>query len=119
MQTRRWTRTLPLLCLLGYPEVRSAQDELVVMSYNIRYGTANDGDNRWELRRPHMIALIKAHNPDILGVQEALHFQIDELLAALPNYRMVGVGRSDGRSPSLSRQLNHTILQVRTAIHTV
>src|SRR5687768_1208270 len=66
------------------------------MSFNIRYGTANDGPDRWELRRGQLMDLLKAHNPDVIGVQEALHFQIDEILAALPEYRMVGVGRSDG-----------------------
>jgi endonuclease/exonuclease/phosphatase family metal-dependent hydrolase len=69
---------------------------LTVMSFNIRYGTANDGPDRWELRRGQLIDLLKAQNPDVIGVQEALHFQIDEILAALPDYRMVGVGRSDG-----------------------
>ncbi|HJU44755.1 MAG TPA: endonuclease/exonuclease/phosphatase family protein [Vicinamibacterales bacterium] len=69
---------------------------LTVMSFNIRYGTANDGPDRWELRRGQLIDLLTAQNPDVIGVQEALHFQIDEILAALPDYRMVGVGRSDG-----------------------
>lgn len=66
------------------------------MSFNIRYGTANDGPDRWELRRGQLIDLLKTHNPDVVGLQEALHFQIDEILAALTDYRMVGVGRSDG-----------------------
>lgn len=66
------------------------------MSFNIRYGTANDGENRWEARRGQMFDLLKAHSPDVIGLQEALHFQIDEILAALPGHRMVGVGRSDG-----------------------
>ena len=74
----------------------SAPEPLTVMSFNIRYGTANDGPDRWELRRDQLFALIKNQNPDVLGLQEALHFQIDEILAALPEYRMVGVGRSDG-----------------------
>lgn len=69
---------------------------LSVMSFNIRYGTADDGPDRWELRREQMFALLKAQAPDVIGLQEALHFQIDEILAALPEYRMVGVGRSDG-----------------------
>ncbi len=66
------------------------------MTFNIRYGTADDGPNRWEVRRGPMIELLKAQQPDVLGLQEALHFQIDELLEALPDYRMVGVGRTDG-----------------------
>lgn len=74
----------------------TAPEPLTVMSFNIRYGTADDGPNRWELRRAQMIELLSAQQPDVLGVQEALHFQIDEILKALPDYRMVGVGRSDG-----------------------
>jgi endonuclease/exonuclease/phosphatase family metal-dependent hydrolase len=69
---------------------------LTIMTFNIRYGTANDGPNRWELRRDHLIQVVKTHDPDVIGLQEALHFQIDEMLAAMPDYRMVGVGRSDG-----------------------
>lgn len=73
----------------------AAPDSVNVMSFNIRYGTADDGPNRWELRRGHMFELLRAEAPDILGLQEALHFQLDEIVAALPDYRMVGVGRSD------------------------
>lgn len=74
----------------------TAPEPLTVMSFNIRYGTADDGPDRWELRREQMFALLKDQGPDVIGLQEALHFQIDEILAALPEYRMVGVGRSDG-----------------------
>jgi endonuclease/exonuclease/phosphatase family metal-dependent hydrolase len=74
----------------------TAPEPLTVMSFNIRYGTANDGPDRWELRRGQLIDLLKTQNADVIGLQEALHFQIDEILAALPGHRMVGVGRSDG-----------------------
>lgn len=73
-----------------------APEPLTVMTFNIRYGTADDGPDRWELRRGQLIDLLKTQDPDVIGLQEALHFQIDEMLAALPDYRMVGVGRSDG-----------------------
>lgn len=70
--------------------------ELKVMTYNIRYGTANDGVNAWPNRREALIGLIKKHDPDVLGVQEALAGQIDELKAALPEHEVLGVGRDDG-----------------------
>jgi endonuclease/exonuclease/phosphatase family metal-dependent hydrolase len=73
-----------------------APEPLAVMSFNIRYGTADDGENRWEARRGQLFDLLKAQNSDVIGLQEALHFQIDEILAAVPGYRMVGVGRTDG-----------------------
>ncbi len=66
------------------------------MSFNIRYGTARDGDNNWELRRDVLMETIDAFGADVLGVQEALHFQLEELVAAMPRYRRIGVGRTDG-----------------------
>jgi endonuclease/exonuclease/phosphatase family metal-dependent hydrolase len=85
-----------VLTMLGAAMYVAAPEPLTVMTFNIRYGTANDGDNRWEARRGQLFAVIKAHDPDVIGLQEALHFQIDEILAAVPGYRMIGVGRSDG-----------------------
>lgn len=67
-----------------------------VMTFNIRFGTANDGDNRWENRREVVINTIKNADPDIIGVQEALDFQVEELAEALPEYGWIGVGRDDG-----------------------
>jgi endonuclease/exonuclease/phosphatase family metal-dependent hydrolase len=66
------------------------------MSFNIRYGTAPDGENAWEHRRAVLVATIGAEAPDVLGVQEALRFQLDELGAALPGHVVLGVGRDDG-----------------------
>jgi endonuclease/exonuclease/phosphatase family metal-dependent hydrolase len=70
---------------------------LTVMSFNIRYGTANDGDNHWLKRREQLFALLREQQADVVGLQEALHGQIDEILQAVPGYDYVGVGRGDGR----------------------
>jgi endonuclease/exonuclease/phosphatase family metal-dependent hydrolase len=70
---------------------------LTVMSFNIRYGTANDGDNHWLKRREQLFALLRDQQADVVGLQEALHGQIEEILRAVPGYDYVGVGRSDGR----------------------
>lgn len=67
------------------------------MSFNIRFGTANDGPNRWQMRRDHVFDVIRKYHPDIIGLQEALQFQIDELGKALPRYDVFGVGRDDGK----------------------
>ncbi len=68
------------------------------MSFNIRYGTAKDGANEWSLRRDMLFDLIRRQNADLIGLQEALDFQIDEIIAASPAYAVVGVGRDDGRN---------------------
>jgi predicted amidohydrolase YtcJ/endonuclease/exonuclease/phosphatase family metal-dependent hydrolase len=73
-----------------------ARAPLTAMSFNIRYGTANDGENRWPLRRDFLIELLREQAADVIGLQEALDFQIDEITAALPAYGVIGVGRDDG-----------------------
>ena len=71
---------------------------LTVMSFNIRYGTANDGENHWTRRREMLFDVVREQNADLVGVQEALAGQIDEIVAAVPVYAVVGVGRDDGRA---------------------
>jgi endonuclease/exonuclease/phosphatase family metal-dependent hydrolase len=71
---------------------------LTVMSFNIRLGTANDGDNHWTRRRDMLFDLLRRQDADLIGVQEAFRFQIDEILAAVPGYAVVGVARDDGRA---------------------
>ncbi|NBC26193.1 MAG: endonuclease/exonuclease/phosphatase [Bacteroidetes bacterium] len=77
----------------------SIQDpqRLTVMSYNIRYDTPDDGINAWPNRKEYVAEMMgDRYGADIIGVQEALKHQIDELQAMLPGYSWVGVGRSDG-----------------------
>lgn len=73
------------------------QLELKVFSFNIRYGTADDGENSWQHRRQIVFDLLRNHHPDIVGLQEALHFQINEICNELPRYSYLGVGRDDGK----------------------
>lgn len=75
----------------------STAQPLNVMTFNIRYGTAQDGDDHWTKRREQLFALLRDRQPDVIGLQEALDFQIDEIIAAVPGYAYVGIGRTDGR----------------------
>jgi endonuclease/exonuclease/phosphatase family metal-dependent hydrolase len=72
--------------------------QLRVMSFNVRYGTASDGENRWEKRRDLMVETIRRFDPDLLGTQETLEFQADFLSAQFPGYTRVGIGRDDGHA---------------------
>jgi endonuclease/exonuclease/phosphatase family metal-dependent hydrolase len=67
------------------------------MSFNIRYGTADDGDDGWPQRKGLVWEVVARHAPDVLAVQEALRFQLDELHSAVHGYGEVGVGRDDGK----------------------
>jgi len=71
--------------------------ELRVMSFNIRYGSAGDGENHWPDRRQMVFDVIRKQKSDVVGLQEALRFQIDEIRKALPEYGEIGVAREDGR----------------------
>jgi endonuclease/exonuclease/phosphatase family metal-dependent hydrolase len=70
---------------------------LKVMSYNLRLDTPYDSVNQWPNRTDKVVALITKYNPDIIGVQEALHHQLQDLLKKLPEYSYCGVGRDDGK----------------------
>lgn len=72
--------------------------ELRVMTFNIRYGTADDGENSWDKRQQLVYSVLRRHRPDVVGLQEALRFQIDQVRAAVPQYGEIGVGRDDGRT---------------------
>jgi endonuclease/exonuclease/phosphatase family metal-dependent hydrolase len=88
----------PSLAAQGAPASPPAPEPLSIMSFNIRYGTANDGEDHWTLRREFLFDVMRQADPDLAGLQEALDGQIVELLRALPHYGVVGVGRDDGRT---------------------
>lgn len=77
---------------------RPAAEPIDVMTFNIRLGTASDGDDHWTRRREMLFELLRTQNADLVGLQEAFRFQIEEILAAVPGYGVVGVGRDDGRA---------------------
>jgi endonuclease/exonuclease/phosphatase family metal-dependent hydrolase len=67
--------------------------ELKVMTFNIRYGTANDGENRWELRKSLLLDCLRKYKPDILSTQESLPMQIKDIQDQFPDWRVFGKGR--------------------------
>jgi len=102
------------------PPFREADPrELVAVSFNIRYGTANDGRHAWPNRRELVFGRLRTHDPDVAGLQEALAFQADEIAEALPGYAVLGAGRDDGvlrgeLSPILVRTRRFAVLSCRT-----
>src|SRR5262245_32702418 len=71
---------------------------LSVVTYNIRYDNPGDGEDRWERRRDEVARLLRDHDPDVVGLQEALRNQLDDLARSLPAYGEIGVGRDDGKT---------------------
>ena len=93
--------TLILACLASIgPTLHAGEPDntLTVMSFNIRYGTANDGDNSWPKRDHLVMRVFRDRDAQIVGVQEALAFQLDEITTEFPHYAVIGVGREDGKT---------------------
>lgn len=94
---RRYFHFLALIAVLFMAAGCSQQKEtLKVMSYNIRLGVADDGDNSWDIRKPATIEMLETLRPDIFGVQEAYNYQLSYITGNCPQYSCFGVGRDDG-----------------------
>lgn len=72
--------------------------KITIGTFNLRYDNPGDSGNLWKNRAPIVSALIRFHDFDILGTQEGLRNQLDDLLKDLPEYSYYGIGRDDGRS---------------------
>jgi endonuclease/exonuclease/phosphatase family metal-dependent hydrolase len=75
----------------------SSSQPFRVMSFNIRWGGAADPPSVWPDRRERVVTTIKAYDPDILGVQEAILSQVKYLRDEMDGYVFFGAGRDDGK----------------------
>ena len=92
------TGMLALVVLVTAPAALAGDHAPInVATYNLRLNTPVDGPNVWGLRREAVMALIRYHEFDLFGTQEALPEQINDL-EALSEYANVGVGRDDGKN---------------------
>lgn len=69
-----------------------------VCTFNVRYGTAPDGENAWPHRRDLLLDIIERLAPDILATQETLPFQLQEIQHRFSTWNFVGEGRFKGVS---------------------
>lgn len=85
---------LALSALLGADPAPTPEPfALTVMSFNVRYGLAQDGEDAWPKRREILVETIRQQDPDVIGLQECLLFQAEYLEEELRGYRWLGVGR--------------------------
>ena len=71
---------------------------LTVATYNLRYDNRGDSGNLWVNRAPIQANLIRFHDFDVVGIQEGLINQLEDLSKALPQYTRYGIGRDDGKA---------------------
>lgn len=99
----RYTTLLLCFCsilLLGscksQPSAQNGQP-LEVMTFNVRLDIPSDSVNNWNYRKGDACRMIAYYSPDLLGMQEVLHNQMEGLKRGLPQYTALGVGRDDGK----------------------
>jgi endonuclease/exonuclease/phosphatase family metal-dependent hydrolase len=68
-----------------------------VMSYNVRYASAPDGENAWPKRIALFFEPIERDQPDLIGFQEVEAVQYDLIAERMKGYAFLGVGREDGK----------------------
>ena len=77
------------------PCAARAEASIQVMTFNLRYASAADGDNAWNNtnqsppRREVAVRVVLDRNPDLIGFQEGEDAQLDYLAAQLPAYEFV------------------------------
>ena len=72
--------------------------EIDALSFNIRFDNPKDGENAWPKRKEMVGQWVKSESPDVIGLQEALRHQIDDIKKVATAYSEYGVGRDDGKS---------------------
>jgi endonuclease/exonuclease/phosphatase family metal-dependent hydrolase len=69
------------------------------MTFNLRYENKGDsGPRNWNNRRDTAAAIIRDFKSDVVGLQEALRSQLDDLATRLQGFAETGVGRDDGKT---------------------
>ena len=74
------------------PDVAQKRDAdfFSVLTFNLRFGLADDGPNSWERRKHALAPLFNRHWADFIGLQEANDFQIRYLQKILDRYGSIG-----------------------------
>ncbi len=86
-----------LLILFTNCTTQPSQVELKVISFNMRFDNPGDAPNDWPSRMPLVETYMKNEMPDVMGVQEALYHQNEDMLKMMPGYAYIGSGRDDGK----------------------
>ncbi len=91
----RSIQVLTLALLMVAQSLTGATNELNVMTFNLRFAS-NSKPNSWPERRPVVKALLDTTKPDVIGTQEGLYGQLDNIAEDQPDYAYIGVGREGG-----------------------
>lgn len=87
-----------LLVLIIIINLSISAQTFTMATYNLRYDNRGDSGNLWVNRAPVQANLIRFHDFDVVGIQEGLINQLEDLSKALPQYTRYGIGRDDGKA---------------------
>ena len=102
--TRRAGLTTLVAAAIAVPLIGTARAGAVhketrlldVMTFNLRYASSSE-PNSWKVRRPVMRDLLLRAAPDVIGTQEGLYQQLQDIKHDLaPHYDWIGGGRKGG-----------------------
>lgn len=97
--------------------MQAGQQNLAVMTFNLRCSTADDGADGWEKRKGFLVETIRHDSPDLLGAQECVVDQFEYLKAQLPDYEIAPVPAAmtgNGRANTLRFSFARIVLKSST-----
>lgn len=97
---RKWILAILLGAgIYGNASAQTPQQSITVNwgTFNIRYDNPDDKENNWKFRKDRVAEFIRQEKLDVVGMQEVLHNQLEDLKSRLPEYAEVGIGREDGK----------------------
>ena len=89
-----------LFLLLAIVTMASCSEEKVNVrwaTFNMRLDTPADSLNNWKYRKEIVAQYIQDMKLDVVGTQEVLQNQFNDLKSLLPDFEGVGVARDDGK----------------------
>ncbi len=72
-------RNLMFALCISAASMCMASDPIAVLSVNVRFGSAKDGENSWPHRRDALLEVIRKTDSDFIGGQEALIHPTDDV----------------------------------------
>jgi endonuclease/exonuclease/phosphatase family metal-dependent hydrolase len=84
------TFTIISTAMLAMKKMTAGENDFSVITTNLRFGLAQDGDNSWPNREPLFALVLKRYPATFLGVQESNHFQTRFLKDTLKDHAFIG-----------------------------
>jgi endonuclease/exonuclease/phosphatase family metal-dependent hydrolase len=80
-------------------KIQEREGVMRIMSYNVKWNDDNEAnfENSWEFRKQHVASMIRFHHVDLVGLQEPMLEQMQDIEALLPEFSWFGVGVDDGK----------------------